>query len=101
MGTYIALLSYTEDGMEEIEESPRRIDEARSLLEELGGSLEAWYLTLGDTDAVAVIDLPDDETMAQFLLAVGRAGAVTTETLKAFTEDEFRGLVGDLPELSH
>lgn len=99
MPTYIALLSYTENGMEDIAESPDRIDEARAMLEDLGGSLEAWYLTLGDTDAVAVIDLPDDEAMAQFLLAVGRAGNVTTNTLKAFTEAEFRDLVADLPSL--
>ena len=97
MPTYLALLTYTGAGMEAIEDSPARIDEARSLLESMGGSLDAWYLTMGSTDAVAVIDLPDDETMARFLLATGRAGNVATETLRAFTEAEFRDLVEDLP----
>lgn len=97
MPTYIAKLSYTEDGMEAITESPDRIDEARALVEDLGGSMPAWYLTMGDHDALAVIELPDDETMARFLLAVGQKGAVSTETMTALTEDQFRDLVGDLP----
>lgn len=99
MPTYIAKLSYTEDGMEEITQSPDRIDEARSLVEDLGGSMPAWYLTMGDHDALAVIELPDDETMARFLLAVGRKGAVATETMTAIPEAAFRDLVTDLPSL--
>lgn len=99
MPTYIAQLSYTEDGMAAITESPDRIDEARSLVESLGGSMPAWYLTMGEHDALAVIELPDDETMAQFLLAVGQKGAVSTETHTAIPEADFRDLVGDLPSL--
>jgi len=99
MPTYIAQLSYTEAGMEEITESPARIDEARALAESLGGSMPAWYLTMGPYDALALIELPDDETMARFLLAAGRKGAVTTETVTAIPEDAFRELVGDLPSL--
>lgn len=99
MPTYITKLSYTEDGMAEITDSPDRIDEARSLVEDLGGSMPAWYLTIGDHDALAVIELPDDETLARFLLAVGRLGAVATETMTAIPESQFRDLVGDLPEL--
>lgn len=99
MPTYITKLEYTEEGMAEITESPARIDEARALVEDLGGSMPVWYLTMGDFDALAVIELPDDATMARFLLAVGQKGAVATETMTALTEDEFRGLVDDLPSL--
>lgn len=99
MPTYIAKLSYTADGMDAIIDSPDRIDEARSLVEDLGGSMPAWYLTMGDHDALAIIELPDDETMARFLLAVGQEGAVSTETHTAIPEAEFRELVGDLPAL--
>jgi uncharacterized protein with GYD domain len=56
----------------------------------------ALYLTMGSYDVVAVYDLPDDEAAARFALIIGRTGAVTTTTLRAFPEADYRRLVGEL-----
>lgn len=96
MPTYIALIDYTSRGIENIENSPDRLDEAKALAESMGGEFE-WYLTFGDHDAVAVCEFPDDETYAQFALAVGSKGSVSTTTLKAFTEDEYREVIAGIP----
>lgn len=97
MPTYVTLLNYTEQGISTVESSPNRIERARELVEELGGEFQAFYLTFGQYDGVAIIDFPDDETAARYALTVGRAGNASTETLKAFTEEEFSEIVADIP----
>lgn len=96
MPTYVSLINYTTQGIEHIEDSPDRLDDAKALAESMGGSFE-WYLTFGEYDAVTVGEFPDDETMAQFALAVNREGNVSTTTLKAFDEGEYRDLIAGLP----
>lgn len=54
------------------------------------------YLTFGQYDFVATVELPDDEAAAHLALTYGRGGAGETETLKAFTEDEYRDIVAKL-----
>lgn len=98
MPTYIALINYTTEGIANISDSPDRLDAAKELLESMGGEFVAWYLTFGEYDAIAIVEAPDDETVAQFALAVGSKGAVETETLKAFTEDEYRDVIAGIPE---
>lgn len=97
MPTYVTLLEYTQQGIENVEESPDRLDKARALAESMGVEIIDWYLTFGQYDAVAVITAPDDETFAQFALAVGKGGAISSETLKAFPEDEYRELMAGIP----
>lgn len=97
MPTYVTLLNFTEQGISTVEHSPDRIEAAKELVEDMGGSFEGFYLTFGQYDGVAIADFPDDESAAQYALALGKAGNATTETMKAFTEDEFRDIVGSLP----
>ena len=51
---------------------------------------------LGRYDMVVVGEAPDDETVAKLALAIGSGGAVRTETLRAFTEDEYRQIIAAL-----
>lgn len=96
MPTYISLIEWTQSGIENVDESSARLDDARQLAESLGGELTDFYLTFGRYDLVAVAEFPDDETYAQFALRVASGGAVSTETLKAFTEDEYRAIIEGL-----
>lgn len=93
MPTYIHLTSYTGEGVQNIADSPDRVDDAKDLATSLNGEFKDFFLTFGQYDIVAITEFPDDETAAQFSLSVGSKGAVTTETLKAFTEDEFRDII--------
>ena len=97
MPTYITLLHFTEQGITDIKQSPARIDAARQAIQAAGGELKAWYLTMGQYDAVAIAEAPDAEAVAKIALATGAQGNVRTETLRAFTEDEFRKIVETLP----
>ena len=97
MPTYIALIRYTPQGIQNIKDSPARLDAAKKAFQAMGGELKQWYLVMGQYDAVAIAEAPDDETMAKLALAIGSQGNIRTETLRAFTEDEFRKLIAALP----
>ena len=96
MPTYIALLKYTQKGIAAIEGSPARLDAGRAAFKQMGVEIKDTYLTMGRYDLVCVIDAPDDETYARAMLTLGSQGNVSTETLKAFSEDQYRKIVGSL-----
>jgi uncharacterized protein with GYD domain len=97
MPHYIALVRYTQQGIANIKESPARLDAAKKAAEQVGGKIHAWYLTMGQCDAVLISEFPNDEACAKFSLSLGAKGNVTTETLKAFPEAEYRKIISDLP----
>lgn len=96
MPTYITLLNYTEQGISTVESSPNRIEATKDLAEDLGGEFQSFHLTFGRYDGVAIVEFPDDETAAEYALTIGKAGNAQTETLKAFTEEEFAEIVENI-----
>jgi uncharacterized protein with GYD domain len=99
MPTYITLYRYTQQGVQNIKESPDRVAAAKETARSMGLEIKGVYLTMGQYDLVAVGEAPDDETATKFALALASRGNVSTETLRAYTEEEFRSLVADLPSL--
>ena len=63
----------------------------------MGAEIKAFYLTMGQYDIVLVVEAPDDNTVAKLALSIGSLGSVRTQTLRAFTEGEFRKLIAGLP----
>ena len=77
-------------------QSPKRLDAAKKAAEKAGGKVHGFYLTLGKYDGVLISEFPNDEACAQHLLSLAGLGNVTTQTLKAFTEAEYRNIIGGL-----
>ena len=61
------------------------------------GEVKAAYSVMGQYDFVIVSEAPDDETIARISLAAGSQGGVRSETMRAFTEDEYRKIIASLP----
>jgi uncharacterized protein with GYD domain len=97
MPTYISLVKYTHQGISAIKESPNRLAANKELLNRYGAEMKAFYLTMGRYDMVTISEAPDDATAAKVALTVGSTGNLITETLRAFTEDEYREIVAALP----
>ena len=96
MPTYIGLLNYTQKGMADMPNSSSRIEASRQRIAESGGELKGYYLTMGQYDAVVIVDMPSDESLAKLLLALGASGLYTTQTMRAFTLEEAKGLFDSL-----
>lgn len=60
MPTYINLLHYTQKGIQNIKESPARLDGAKKAFRAMGAELKQWYLVMGQYDAVVICEAPDD-----------------------------------------
>ena len=97
MVTYIILFRFTQQGIKNIKESPDRVDAAKQTFRAMGAEVKEFYSVMGKYDTVLVVEAPDDETIAKLTLAIGSLGNVRTETLRAFTEDEYRKIIADLP----
>lgn len=96
MGTYVMLLNWTDQGIKNVKESPKRLDGVKKLAKDLGGEVKGFYMTLGAHDLVLIVDLPNDDKLASFGLKLGALGNVRSTTLKAYSEDDYRRIIGGL-----
>lgn len=96
MPTYISLLKWTDQGIQNVKDSPKRLDDFKSALKAVGGKLVGCYLTMGRYDMVFIIESPSDEISAVLNLSTASHGSIKTETMKAFTEDEYRGIISKI-----
>ena len=96
MARYIELLNWTDQGVKNVKDSPKRLDAARQLAKKLGCEVREFYMTTGACDMVVIVDAPDDEAVAKFNLTLAMGGNVRTTTLKAFPEDAYRKIIGGL-----
>jgi uncharacterized protein with GYD domain len=63
----------------------------------MGAEIKAFHLVMGTYDLVVISEAPDDETIAKLALIIGKQGNIRTETIRAFTEEEYRDLISALP----
>lgn len=96
MATYIALSNFTDQGIRSVKESTKRADAVKEAASKFGAKMTQIYWTLGKYDLVAIIEAPDDNAATAFALAIGSAGNVRMQTMRAFTKDEMSGILGKL-----
>jgi uncharacterized protein with GYD domain len=96
MPTYVVLANWTDQGIRTVKKSPQRLDATRKAIEAAGGRLLGFYLTMGRYDEVLIVEGPSDEVAATVALSAGSEGNVRTETLKAFPEDQYRGIIANI-----
>ncbi len=96
MAGYVVLYKLTEEGRSKIKDLPERIKRAKAESEQMGIRVIGVWLTLGEFDMVAVVDAPNDQTLAARLLRTDLAGNAVSQTMRAFSEEEFAQIVSKL-----
>lgn len=96
MPTYASLLSYTDQGIRNVKESPARLDAAKKAFQAQGAELKQFFLMMGQYDILIIAEAPNDEAVAKVTLALGSLGNVRTQTCRVFPEPEFRKLLASL-----
>ena len=96
MSTYIILVRWTNQGLQKIKESPSRLEAAKKAFEGAGIKQKAFYMVMGRYDMVTIAEAPDDATLARALLSLASQGNLQTETLRAFTEDEYKKIISTI-----
>ncbi len=93
MATYIVLASFTDQGIRAGKDTVKRADATREHAKKMGVTMKNIHWTTGSYDVVIEFDAPDDATMAALGMAIGSAGNVRTQTLRAFSRDEMTGIL--------
>jgi uncharacterized protein with GYD domain len=76
MAHYLLQVAYTSDAWANMIKNPQdRMSVVAKVVQNLGGNLVGGWLTFGEYDTVAILQLPDDATAAAFAMAVGAGGA--------------------------
>jgi uncharacterized protein with GYD domain len=96
MPTYIIQGNYTQQGAKNMKSSPSRLDAIKQAVQAAGGEVKGFYLTMGQYDMLMIVDMPNDETLLKMVISAAGEGNVSTETFRAFTEDEYRALAANL-----
>ena len=98
MPTYIRLLRFSDQSMKDAKHIRDRVAAARKAYRDAGAELKQVFMVMGQYDIVAVVEAPNDETLAKIALAAAALGAFrSTETMRAFTEEEVAKIVAALP----
>jgi uncharacterized protein with GYD domain len=98
MATYIRLIRFSDQAMKDLKQLRDRIAAAKKAYRDAGAELKQVYLVMGQYDVVAVVEAPNDETLAKVALAQAALGAFrSTETMRAFTEEEVAKIIAGLP----
>jgi uncharacterized protein with GYD domain len=97
MPTYITLQKWTQQGIASAKEAPARLDAAKAAAKAMGGEIKAFYMVMGEYDFVTVFEAPNDEAVAVGMIGIGMQGNIRTQTMRAFTEAEYRQIIASLP----
>jgi uncharacterized protein with GYD domain len=89
-------MRWTKEGLEKIKDSPSRLDAGKKAVEAAGGKVVGFYMLLGQYDMALIVEAPDDAVLARINLSLATNGATRTETLRAFTEAEYRKIISSL-----
>ena len=93
MPRYVVLYRFTDEGRKRMKETVHRADEIRELNEAAGFEVLGHYWTQGQYDLVTVVEAPSEEAMMNGTFNISRTGNVTSETLRAFTDEEMQRII--------
>lgn len=90
MPKYLLEVSYKAEGAKGLikDGGSKRQEVARTLIESLGGKMEAFYYAFGATDVFVIADMPDQASAAASSLTLAGSGAVTSKVTVLLTPAE-------------
>ncbi len=97
--TFVCFLKWTDQGAKNAKDAGKRALAAKTMIEKMGGRLLSVYITTGDYDVVATLEMPNGEAMVKYVTAVSASGNARTTTVRAFTPEEFSKLAGEAPTM--
>ena len=96
MATFITLVSFTDQGIKNVKDSPARVEAFRAMAEGLGVTVKSVFWTMGSYDMVVTMEGPE-EAAAAANLKVGSLGNVRCKTLRGFNADEMNRILTKMP----
>jgi uncharacterized protein with GYD domain len=96
MPTFIIAMNWTEQGIRNVKDAPKRAATAREMAKKLGVDIKQTYLTNGEFDLISIVETASGDSIAKFCMQVGALGNVRTRTMRAWPESEYHKLISEL-----
>ncbi len=96
MATYITLANFTDQGIKSVKDTTKRAAAVQEAAKKFGATMPQIYWTMGSYDLIAMVEAPDDLSASAFSLAIGMAGNIRGQTLRAFNKDEMNTILTKL-----
>ncbi|MBN2320142.1 MAG: GYD domain-containing protein [Acidobacteria bacterium] len=93
MPIFVTLYNFTDQGVRNIKDSPKRLDAAIKAFEAKGGKLLGAYYTAGEYDLIVIAEIEDDQVGLAHTVATVSLGNVRSKTLLAYTPEEFAEII--------
>jgi uncharacterized protein with GYD domain len=96
MVTYVVLANFTDQGVRNVKDSPKRADAFKEMAKTFGVTVKEIVWTQGRYDVVTVLEAPDETAAMSLSLSLSALGNVRTETLRAFSAADMTKIVGKM-----
>ena len=96
MPTFIIMMNWTEQGIRNVKDAPKRAAAAKEMAKKVGVEIKQTYLTNGQFDLASVVESASGDNIAKFCMQVGALGNVRTSTVRAWSQDEYMKLISEL-----
>ena len=93
MGTHVTLIKFTPQGLQEIQNSPKRAADFINNAKKAGLTVKEVYWLMGAYDGIILFEAENEEAVASAMLKLGAFGNVTTETLRAFNTSQMEKII--------
>lgn len=97
MALYVTLYRFTDQGVRNVKDSPKRLDTATKAAEKAGIKVLGAYYTLGEYDLMVISEANNEQAAVAHTLSINSLGNVKSTTMRAFTPTEFGDIVKKMP----
>lgn len=100
MQTYIALLTFTEKGAQQMKQTTRRAEAFKEIAAQRGIKILQTYWLNGPYDGIHIFEVDSEEQAVAHACSLSSFGNVKTQTFRAFTKDEIEPILESIPNPS-
>ena len=96
MALYFITEVVTREGMLTVDEAPGRSKGVVTAAQKFGVTVLEFFFCMNNFDFIMKVEAPDDESVTAFVMSVRKSGNVTATLTRAFTPEEWGGMVARL-----
>ena len=96
MVTYVVLAKFTDQGIRNAKDSPKRADAFKQMAKTFGVTVKDLFWTQGRYDVMTIVEAPDEFSAMALNLSLSALGNIRTESLRAFSAAEMANIVGKM-----
>src|ERR1700757_2841660 len=96
MVTYVVLANFTDQGVRNVKDSPKRADAFKEMAKTFGVTVKEIVSLQGRYDIVTLVEATDESAAMSLNLSLAALGNDRTKTMRPFSAAEMMKIVGNM-----